>query len=419
MSWRVKFLKEDSVNIDLIRQDFPLLTNPKDGKKVCYFDNAATSLKPQSVIDAISDYYLHYSANPGRGEYDSAFETYQKVEQARKNIAKFLNAETEEVIFTSGTTMSINLIAQGFGLSQLTEGDEILITEADHSANTLPWYHVAKTTKAKLTIIPLEEEQRLTTKILSKYLNHKTRVLAFPEISNVYGIRNDVKSLTELAHKFNVVVVVDGAQAAPHLTVDLKDTNADFYVFSGHKMCGPTGIGIMVGKKKLLEQMQGPFFGGGMNIGYDKTMSIEYAPIPQKFEAGTLHVAGVFGLDAAIHYLKNIGLNAIHQHEMDLRAYAIKGLKKLKNVVIYNEVADSAIITFNIIGVFSQDAATFLNKKGIALRSGQHCSRNIDPLAKEHGTLRWSAYFYNTFEEVDWFVDAVSKGGDFLDAYFE
>ncbi len=407
------------MNIESIRKDFPLLTKPINGKKVCYFDNAATSLKPQSVIDAISDYYLHYSANPGRGEYDSAFQTYKKVEEARENIAKFLNAETEEVVFTSGTTMSINLIAQGYGLHQLTENDEILITEADHSANTLPWYHVAKITRAKLIIIPLEKEQRLTETILLKYINKKTKVLAFPEISNVYGIRNDVKALTAIAHTFNTVVVVDGAQAAPHLTVDLKDTQADFYVFSGHKMCGPTGIGIMVGNRKLLEKMEGPFFGGGMNIGYDKSMTITYAPIPQKFEAGTLHVAGVFGLNAAIHYLNNIGLKNIHQHEMALRAYAIKGLKALSNVVIYNEEADSAIITFNIKGVFSQDAATFLNTKGIALRSGQHCSRNIDPLLKEHGTLRWSAYFYNTFEEVDLFIDAVSKGGDYLDAYFE
>ena len=406
------------MNIDLIRQDFPLLTNPKDGKKVCYFDNAATSLKPQSVIEAINDYYTHYSANPGRGEYDSAFETYQKVEEARKNIAEFFKAKTEEVIFTSGTTMSINLIALGYGLPTLKEGDEILITEADHSANTLPWYHVAKTTKATLKIIPLEKEQRLTESILLKYLNNKTKVLAFPEISNVYGIRNDVKALTKLAHAFDVVVIVDGAQAAPHMDVNIEDTNIDFYVCSGHKMCGPTGIGVMIGKRSLLEKMEGPFFGGGMNIGYDKQLQMEYAPIPQKFEAGTLHVAGVFGLSAAVDYLKNLGLANIHNHEMALRKYAVEQLKQLENVIIYNEEADSAIITFNIKGVFSQDAATFLNTKGIALRSGQHCSRNIDPLLKEHGTLRWSAYFYNTFEEVDIFVQAVSKGGNFLDAYF-
>jgi len=403
------------LNIELIRQDFPLLSK----QTLCYFDNAATTLKPNTVIESIVDYYSNYSANPGRGEYDLAFKTHERVERVRQQVATFIQADSSNIIFTSGTTMGVNLVAKGYGLSHLTEGDEILITEGDHAANTLPWYDVAKKTGAKVIIISLGDDQRLTVDVLKQYLNKKTKLLAFPEVSNVYGIRSDVKSLVNYAHQFGIMVLVDGAQAVPHHIVKMKDYDVDFYVFSAHKMCGPTGLGILYGKHEALLKMQSTIFGGGMNLSYDKQQHVDLSNIPYRFEAGTLPVASIFGLGAAIDYLSKIGLDAIHDHEMALRSYAIQHLKKLNNVILFNELSDSAIITFNIKDVFSQDAATYLNTKGIAVRSGQHCSRNLQDHLQAHGTLRWSAYFYNTFEEIDRFIEAVKHGGNYLDAYFE
>jgi cysteine desulfurase/selenocysteine lyase len=403
------------LNIDRIRQDFPMLTK----QMLCYFDNAATTFKPSSVIDAIVDYYSHYSANPGRGEYDIAFKTHQRVEHVRQQTATFIKADPSNIIFTSGTTMGINLVAQGFGLSYLKEDDEILITEGDHAANTLPWYEVAKRTGAKVTIMALGDDQRLTVDLLKKHFTTRTKILAFPEVSNVYGVRSDVKSLVAFAHQFAVIVLVDGAQAVPHHNVNMKDYDVDFYVFSAHKMCGPTGLGILYGKPEALTKMQPTVFGGGMNLTYNKQQKMDLSAIPYRFEAGTLPVASIFGLGAAIEYLTTLGLDKIHEHEMALRAYAMQRLKKLTNVILYNETSDSAIITFNIKDVFSQDAATYLNTKGIAVRSGQHCSRNLSEHLKTHGTLRWSAYFYNTMDEIDRFIEAVKDGGNYLDAYFE
>jgi cysteine desulfurase/selenocysteine lyase len=402
-----------------IRRDFPILKKKFKGKTLAYFDNAATSLKPLPVIRAINHYYLDLPVNAGRGEYDLSFALEKEIDQARETVASFIRATPKEIVFTTGTTMGINMIAQSYAMNVLTKDDEIIITESEHAANVLPWYQVAEKTGAKVIIIELDEEQRLTPTLLKPYLNSKTKIVSFADVSNVLGTKTDVQSIGALVHGVGGLVIVDGAQSVPHFPTNVSELGIDFLIFSGHKMLGPTGIGVLYGKYALLEKMKPFFTGGGMSLRYNKKQEVKYAPIPQIFEAGTLHWSGIIGLSAAIQYLQRVGFDFIHDQEMKLREHALAGLKQIAHIQVYNPKTESAIIAFNIKGVNPQDAATYFNSQGIAVRSGQHCARNMVEYLKTDGTVRWSAYFYNTLEEVDRFLKAAEDGRNFLDAYFQ
>jgi cysteine desulfurase / selenocysteine lyase len=407
------------MNVERLRLDFPILQLHDPKQKVVYFDNAATSLKPLAVVDAMRDYYVYYPANPGRGEYDLAYRASQAVDAARDNVANLLSTTPDTIVFTSGTTMGINLVADAFVRKHLTAGDEILITEAEHAANVLPWYQLQERYGLKVTIIELDDEQKLTCDLLEKNATPRSKFLAFSDVSNVLGTKTDTTSIVKWAHDHGMYVLVDAAQSVPHFETNVIQLDVDFLVFSGHKLCGPTGIGVLYAKRAHLDRMDPYTMGGGMSLKYAKDFSIRFAPVPEKFEAGTQPIAEIIGLSAAINYVRAIGFDAIHAHEMALRRYAIQALKKIPFVKLYNEHADTGIITFNLDGVFPQDAATHYNAHGIAIRSGQHCARNLVHYLGTDGTLRWSCYFYNTFEEVDAFIEATKQGKEFLDAFFK
>ncbi len=407
------------IDVNKIRKDFPMLNDKKmQGKTLVYFDNGATSLKPQCVIDSIVDYYSNYTANAHRGDYDIAHRVDEKFDEVRTKVAKLINCNSNEVVFTSGTSMSLNMVAYGYGEKYLHEGDEILITEAEHASNVLPWYNVAEKCKCKVSFIELDEDGRLNLDNLKKSLNSHVKIVSLAHVSNVLGYDFDVKSFAKEIHKIGAVFVLDGAQSVPHMSIDVKDLDVDFLAFSGHKMCGPTGVGVLYGKYELLDKMNPLLTGGGMNTKFDMCGNIGYQFPPLKFEAGTQNIAGVIGLGTAIDYLLKIGMDNICQYEKELKEYAIEKLKQVPNVKIYNEKSNSAIITFNVLDVFAQDEATLLNSYGIAVRSGQHCAKILLNKLKTEATVRASLYFYNTFEEIDTFVEALKKGGDFLDAYF-
>lgn len=398
-----------------IRLDFPMFKKHPD---LVYLDNAATTFKPYVVIEAVDEYLNTLTSNAHRGDYDIAHAVDLRVEETRNTIAKFINSKPEEVVFTSGTSMSLNLVAFGYGLTHLKEGNEILLTEAEHASNILPWVKVAKMTGAKIKYIPLTKEGRLTSENLAKTISKSTKIVSIAHVTNVLGYIADVKSLAKIVHDHGAIIVIDGAQSVPHLKTDVVDLDIDFLAFSGHKMLGPTGIGVLYGKYHLLEETEPLLTGGGMNSRFDNKGNVTYYRPPEKFEAGTLNLEGIFGLNAAIKYINSIGIENIREHEVMIRKYAISELKKLDNVTIYNENAEAGIITFNINGVFAQDAATYLNSRGISVRSGQHCAKNLLGFLGEYSTLRLSTYLYTTKEDIDKFVEACKKGGDFLDAYF-
>ena len=406
------------VDFAKIRQDFPMLKRKVNGKRLIFLDSASTTFKPQSVIDGVSEYLTNCTSNSHRGDYQTAYEVDVKVEETRAAVAKFINSKSDEVIFTSGTSMSINLVAYGYGIKHLKADDEILITQAEHASNVLPWFKVSEHTGAKVNYIPLDEEGRLTPENLRKVISHKTKIVAVAHVTNVMGFVIDLKEISKIAHEFGALIVVDGAQSVPHFATDVVDLDIDFLSFSAHKMLGPTGIGILFGKYHLLEKMDPLMMGGGMSARFDMCGDIDLLLPPVKFEAGTLNLEGIFGFKKAIEYLEAVGMENIVAHEEKLRAYAITELKKLDNVIIYNEHAEAGIITMNLKDVFAQDAATYFNSRGIAVRSGQHCAKILTDFLKTHATIRMSMYLYTTKEDVDEFVEACKMGGDFLDAYF-
>lgn len=406
-------------DVKKIRKDFPMLNKKtQQGHDLIYLDNAATTFKPQCVIDACNEYYFNENANSHRGDYDLAFKVDKKVDEVREKVAKFINSKKEEVVFTSGTSMSLNMIAFGYGFKFLKEGDEILLTEAEHASNVLPWFKVSELTKAKIRYIPLTSEGKLTIENFKKVMNEHVKVVSIALITNVLGFITPVKEICKIAHEYGAVVICDGAQSVPHMPTDVKDLDCDFLSFSGHKMVGPTGIGILYGKFDILKTMDPLMSGGGDNARFDMCGNVAFLAPPAKFEAGTMNLEGIYGLGAAIDYLNNLGMENIFNYEKELRDYAISKLKTLDNLIIYNENADSGIITINVKGVFPQDEASYLNSKGICVRSGEHCAKLLKDLLHTVGTVRISLYFYNTFEEVDALYEALKKGGDFLDAYF-
>ena len=403
-----------------IRKDFPMLSDDKieQGRKLVYFDNAATTFKPYSVIKASDEYYLNETANAHRGDYDLAYKVDTKVDEVRDKVAKFINAKKEEIVFTSGTSMSINLIAFGYGIKYLKEDDEILLTEAEHASNVLPWFKVKEVTGAKINYIPLEKDGRLTVANIKKAITKKTKIVAIAQITNVLAFKGDIKEIAKVCHEYGALLMVDGAQSVPHMKVDVKDLDCDFLSFSGHKLCGPTGIGILYGKYDLLKKTDPFMSGGGNNARFDMCGNVAFLQPPEKFEAGTQNLAGIYGLGAAIDYLNNLGMDNIENYERELRKYAISKLKTLQNLIIYNENAEGSIITINVKDVFAQDEASFLNSKGICVRSGEHCAKILHEFLKTVATVRISFYFYNTKEEVDYLYETLKEGGNFLDAYF-
>lgn len=402
-----------------IRKDFPMLENKtQQGHDLIYFDSAATTFKPYSVIKASDEYYLNENANSHRGDYDLAFKVDQKVDEVRTKVAKFINANKEEVVFTSGTSMSINQIAFGYGIKYMTENDEILLTEAEHASNVLPWFKVKEITHCKINYIPLNKEGRLTVEAVKSAITKNTKIVALAQITNVLAFLADIKEIAKVVHEHGAILVVDGAQSVPHMKIDVKDLDCDFLSFSAHKMCGPTGIGVLYGKYDLLRKTDPFMSGGGNNARFDMCGNVAFLEPPAKFEAGTMNLAGIYGLGAAIDYLNNLGMENIEKYEAELRKYAINKLKTLQNVIIYNENAEGSIITINVKDVFAQDEASYLNSKGICVRSGEHCAKILHEFLHTVATVRISFYFYNTKEEIDSLYEALKTGGDFLDAYF-
>ncbi|WP_050635239.1 aminotransferase class V-fold PLP-dependent enzyme [Candidatus Stoquefichus sp. SB1] len=406
-------------DVEQIRKDFPMLNGRMMHEHpLIYLDNGATTLKPQSVIDAVCRYLSSYSGNAHRGDYDLSHEVDEQFEAARKTIAEFIHAKRpEEIVFTSGSTDSLNMIAYGYGRTHLKEGDEILLTVAEHASNTLPWFDVAQEVGAVVNYIELDAMGRLTLENVQKAITDQTKVIAVAEVTNVLGFHAPMKDICQYVHERGIIVVVDGAQSVPHQVTDVQESDIDFLAFSGHKMCGPTGIGVMYGKYDLLCETKPTRLGGGSNSRYNSCGVVTLKNPPYKFEAGTPNIEGAIGLGKAVEYLKAIGMENIHAYEKELRDYCLKKMQQLDNVEIYNAQSHGAI-AFNIKGVFSQDAASLFNTYGIAVRAGQHCAKILDEFLNVSTTLRASFYFYNTKEEIDQFIEVCKKGDDFLDAFF-
>lgn len=383
------------------REDFPMLK-----QDIIYFDNGATTFKPQIVIDAITDYYSNYCANAHRGDYDISFKVDEAYENTREKVRKFINAkEKEEIIFTSGDTESLNLIVRGFFENIIEADDEILITQSEHASNVLPWFRLEKKYGCKVNYIPLDDNHYVTLENVKKSITPQTKVIALAEITNVIGDVRPIKEICELAHKNNIFVIVDGAQSVAHRKTDVQELDADFLTFSAHKMCGPTGVGVLYGKRELLENVEPLNMGGGMNESFDSAEEVFLKELPTRLEAGTPNIAGVIGLGAAIDYLTQIGMNHITEYETKLRRYLLDQLLTIPHIDIINIESDSGIVSFNVEGIFSQDVAYYLNKYNICVRAGNHCAKILKKETGVTNTCRVSLYIYNTEEEIDALVD--------------
>lgn len=381
--------------------DFPMLRND-----IIYLDNGATTFKPKCVIDAITDYYSNYTANAHRGDYNISLQVDMAYEGTRDKVQKFINAKyREEIIFTSGSTDSLNMIVNGFFENILDPGDEVILSDAEHASNVLPWFKLAKKKNIKINYVPLDENFHITLDAVKRVITPNTKVISLAEITNVIGDVRPIKEITEFAHKNNIFVVVDGAQSVPHKKCDVQDSDVDFLVFSAHKMCGPTGVGVLYGKKELLENLDPIRMGGGMNESFDDENSIFLKELPTRLEAGTPNIAGVIGFGAAIDYLENIGMNNILCHEMNLKKYLIEKLDKIKHIDIINEECESGIVAFNIDGIFPQDVAIYLDKYNVCVRAGNHCAKILKHSLGVKNTVRISFYFYNTKEDIDSLVE--------------
>ena len=385
------------------RDDFPMI---KDD--LIYFDNGATTFKPKCVLEAMNDYYENYSANAHRGDYSISYKVDVAYENARVKVAKFINAEIDEVVFTSGATESLNVIATGFFSNLLEEGDEIIISDAEHASNVLPWFRLANKLGAVIKYVPLDANLHVTLENIKSIVTPRSKVISLAGITNVVGDVRPIKEICKFAHQNNMFVVCDGAQSVPHTKTDVKDLDVDFLAFSGHKMCGPTGVGVLYGKKELLESVEPLSLGGGMNESFDSEKEIYLKDLPQRLEAGTPNIAGVIGLGAAVDYLDKIGMDTISIYEQKLKKYMMDKLEKIPYIQIVNEEADSGIVAFNVEGIFSQDVAYYLNKYNICVRAGNHCAKILKKAIGVKNTIRVSLYFYNTKEEIDALVELLS-----------
>jgi len=403
-------IKTSSLDVEKIRQDFPLLHQEVNGKPLAYLDNAATSQKPTQVIEALDKYYQEDNANIHRGVHTLSERATIDYEQAREKVRSFINANSEkEIIFVRGATEGINLIAQSYGRNKLKTGDEIIISEMEHHSNIVPWQLLCEQTGAILKIIPINDSGELILEEFEKLLSSKTKLVSIAHISNALGTINPIQTIIDRAHEHNAVVIIDGAQATPHTTVDVQALDCDFYVFSGHKLFGPTGIGVLYGKAHLLEAMP-PWQGGGdmiKMVSFEKTL---YNDLPYKFEAGTPHIAGVIGLGAAIDYVSTTGLEAIAAYEHELLEYATEKTLEVKGLrLIGTAQQKTSILSFVIDSIHPHDIGTILDHEGIAIRTGHHCAMPVMTHFNVPATARASFAFYNTFEEVDRLIQALGK----------
>ena len=402
------------LDVSGIRDDFPILKRQVNGQNLVYLDNAATSQTPLPVIDAISDYYKHTNANIHRGVHALSQEATDQFEQARQKIQLHFNAaHAHEIILTSGTTHAINLVASGF-TSLVEKGDELIVSALEHHANIVPWQMLCERTGAKLLVIPMTKNGTLDMEAYKQLLSSRTKVVFVNHVSNALGVINPIESIISQAHAVGAAVLIDGAQATPHMVPDVQALGVEFYTTSAHKICGPTGIGMLYGKEEWLRKLP-PYQGGGEMIDQVTFEKTTYADLPHKFEAGTPNIAGGVGFGAAIDYMQGIGFDAIAAHENDLLQHATEKLKHIEWLHIYGDVAHKvAVISFNIMGIHPYDIGTLLDKMGIAVRTGHHCCQPIMDYYQIPGTIRASFAFYNTHEEVERFVAGVEKAVDML-----
>ncbi len=406
------------MNTEQIKKDFPLLEN----ENITYLDSGATTQKPIQVIKAVEEFYQKYNANPHRGAYSLSVEATEQYENTRTKIAKFINAKhREEIIFSKNATESLNLIAYSYGLDNLKKDDEVVISIMEHHSNLVPWQKMTKQTGSKLNYMYINENFELTDEEIENKITDKTKIVGITHVSNVLGTINNVKKIIKYAHKKGAVVIVDASQSIPHMKIDVQDLDADFLVFSGHKMLAPLGIGVLYGKREILNKMT-PFLMGGDMIEYVYEQETTFAPLPNKFEAGTQNVEGVIGLGAAIDYIENLGYDKIQEIEHEVILYARQELSKLDYLTLYttpNEENHSSVISFNIKGVHPHDVASILDSEGVCVRSGNHCAQPLMRFLGVDSTCRASFYIYNTKEDVDKLVKALDKAYNMFKNYIK
>ena len=406
------------MEINNIKKDFPLLEN----ENITYLDSGATTQKPIQVIKAVEEFYQKYNANPHRGAYSLSVEATEQYENTRTKIAKFINAKhREEIIFSKNATESLNLIAYSYGLDNLKKDDEVVISIMEHHSNLVPWQKITKQTGSKLNYMYINENYEITDEEIESKITDKTKIVGITHVSNVLGTINNVKKIIKYAHKKGAVVIVDASQSIPHMKIDVQDLDADFLVFSGHKMLAPLGIGVLYGKREILNKMT-PFLMGGDMIEYVYEQETTFAPLPNKFEAGTQNVEGVIGLGAAIDYIENLGYDKIQEIEHEVIAYARQELSKLDYLTLYtttNEKNHSSVISFNIKGVHPHDVASILDSEGVCVRSGNHCAQPLMRFLGIDSTCRASFYIYNTKDDVDKLVKALDKAYNMFKNYIK
>lgn len=406
------------MDIKAIREQFPILNQEINGHPLVYLDSSATAQKPLSVIQAIDEYYRMDNSNVHRGVHTLGSRATDKYEGAREKVRRFINADSAaEVIFNRGTTTGINTIAESYARHQLTADDEIVITTMEHHSNIIPWQQAAKISGATLKYIPLKPDGTVALEDVRKTVTANTKIVAIAHVSNVLGTINPIKEIAQIAHENGAVIVVDGAQGAPHMKVDVKELDCDFYVFSGHKMCGPTGIGVLYGKRDLLNEMEPVEFGGEM-IDFVNLYDSTWKELPWKFEGGTPVIAGAIGLGAAIDFLNEIGMDEIAEHEHELADYALERMRTIDDITIYGPEKRAALITFNLNEVHPHDTATVLDAEGIAVRAGHHCAQPLMRWLDTVATARASFYLYNTKQDVDRLADGLLKTKEYFGNVF-
>lgn len=393
------------------REDFPAID-----ENLIYFDNSATSLKPKCVIDKMVEYYSKYTSNIHRGDYNNAIRTNKEYDETRDVVKDFIHAKnSDEIVFTSGTTDSMNTIVFGYFKNILNKDDEVLITKSEHASNVLPWFVLEKMGKCTVKYIPLNENHEVTLDNVKSSITKNTKVISIAHVSNVIGDVRDIEGIGAIAKENNLYFVVDAAQSVSHINIDVVKSNVSFLAFSGHKMCGPTGVGVLYGKSEYLKDLVPLKYGGGMNESFESDKCYVLKSYPTNLEAGTPPIAEVIGLKEAINYVTKIGVDNIHKHELELKKYLISKIENMDNIIIYNKNSESGIVTFNIKDVFAQDTSIYLNTYGIAIRAGNHCAKILKDEIDIKNTCRISFYIYNTFEEVDKLVEALKNSDKLYD----
>ncbi|MCY7735077.1 cysteine desulfurase [Bacillus safensis] len=406
------------MNIKDVREQFPILHQQVNGHDLVYLDSAATSQKPRVVIDAMNEYYRSYNSNVHRGVHTLGTRATDAYEGAREKVRAFIRASSvQEIIFTRGTTTALNTVAISYARANLKKGDEIVITHMEHHANIIPWQQAAKATGATLKYIPLQEDGTLSLEDVKQTITHQTKIVAVTHVSNVLGTINPIKEIAKIAHEHGAIIVVDGAQSTPHMQIDVQDLDCDFFAFSGHKMCGPTGIGVLYGKKDLLNNMEPAEFGGEM-IDFVDLYDSTWKELPWKFEAGTPIIAGAIGLGKAIDFLNDIGMEEVSRYEHQLATYALERFKELEGATVYGPQHRAGLVTFNLDDVHPHDASTVLDTEGVAIRAGHHCAQPLMKWLGVSATARASFYLYNTEEEIDQLIAALRKTKEYFTNVF-